>query len=85
MQGDFLAESEDMLISANAAVAREYYVRAMTICLENKGEYFRFLSSNYADANDVKHLLQMLSVEYLQKGIDFIHEAADFLATSPRP
>lgn len=85
MQGNFLAEIEDMLIAANAALAQDYYVRAVTICLENKEEYFRFLSSNYTETNDVKRSLQLLSVEYLQKRIDFVNEAAVFLATCPRP
>jgi hypothetical protein len=85
MQGEFLAQIEDMLIAANAAVAHEYYVRAVTICLDNTEEYFRFLSSNYTDANDVKHSLQLLSIEYLRKRIDFVDEAAVFLATCPRP
>jgi hypothetical protein len=84
MQGNFLAEIEDMLIAANAIVAQDYYVRAVTICLENKEEYFRFLSSNYTNANDVKHSLQLLSVEYLQKRIDFANEAEGFLATGPK-
>ncbi len=84
MQGNFLAEIEDMLIAASAAVAHDYYVRAVTVCLENKEEYFRFLSSNYTDGNDVKHSLQQLSVEYLQKRIDFVNEAAVFLATCPK-
>jgi hypothetical protein len=84
MQGNFLAEIEDMLIAANATVAQDYYVRAVTTCLENKEDYFSFLSSNYTDANEVKHSLQLLSVEYLQKRIDFANEAAAFLATCPR-
>jgi len=85
LQGEYLAEVEDMLITANATVAQDYYLRAVTTCLENKDEYFRFLSSNYTDANDVKHSLQMLSVEYLQQRIDFTNEAAGFLDTCPRP
>ena len=85
LQGELLAEVEDMLIAANAAVAQDYYVRAVTTCLDNKDEYFRFLSSNYADANEVKHTLQLLSVEYLQQRIDFINEAAGFLATCSKP
>jgi hypothetical protein len=84
MQGNFLAEIEDMLIAANAAVANDHYVRAVTTCLENREEYFRFISSNYTDANDLKQSLQLLSVEYLQKRIDFVNEAAVFLATCPR-
>ena len=85
MHGEFLADVEDMLIAANAAVAQDYYVRAVTICLENKEEYIRFLSSNYTDANEVKDSLQLLSVEYLQMRIDFVNEAASFLATCPKP
>ena len=85
LQGNFLAEIEDMLIAADAAVAHDYYVRAVTLCLENKEEYFRFLASNYTDANDVKHSLQLLSIEYLHKRIDFVNEAAAFLATCPKP
>jgi hypothetical protein len=85
LQGEFLADMEDMLIAANAAVAHDYYVRAVTACLENKAEYFRFLSSNYADGNEVKHALQLLSAEYLLQRVEFADEVAAFLATYPRP
>ena len=83
MRGNLLGEIEDMLIAGNAAVAHDYYVRAVTICLENKAEYFRFLSSNYLDSNEVKHALQLLSVEYLQRRIDFADEIAVFLQQVP--
>ena len=84
LQSEFLADVEDMLIAAGAAVARDYYVRAVTVCLENKPEYFRFLASDYLEANAVKHALQLLSVEYLQQANEFKDEAAAFLSTGPR-
>jgi hypothetical protein len=84
LKGEFLADVEDMLIAAHAAVAHDHYVRAVTICLENKAEYFRFLSSDYKEANAVKHALQLLSVEYLQRRIDFSDEAAEYLETLPK-
>jgi hypothetical protein len=83
LRGKFLAEVEDMLIAANAPVAHDYYVRAVSICLENKADYFRFLASDYAESNAVKHSLQLLSVEYLQRRIGFADEAAEFLASRP--
>lgn len=85
LRGEFLADTEDLLIASNAAVAHDFYVQAVTICLENKAEYHRFLASDYLDANEVKHALQLLSVEYLQKRIDFVDESAAFLAACPRP
>ena len=85
LQGNFLRETEDMLLAANAPVAHDHYVRAVMICLRNKDEYFRFLSSNYVGANAVKEALQSLSVEYLMKRIDFLDAAAVFLKTCPRP
>ena len=36
---------------AQAAIAQEYYVRAIHICFENTAEYRNFLASNYTDAN----------------------------------
>ena len=84
LRGEFLAEVEDMLLAAGAAVAHDYWVRAVTICLEDKPAYFRFLASEYAEANGVKHALQLLSVEYLQRRADFTGETSAFLASCPR-
>ena len=84
LRGEFLADVEDMLIAASAAVAHDYWVRAVTICLEDKPAYFRFLASEYAEDNAVKHALQLLSVEYLRQRADFVQEAAAFLASCPR-
>lgn len=85
LQGDLLGEMEDMLIAARAAVAHEYHVRALRICLENKEKYFRFLSSNFVDANDLKDSLHSLSIEYLQRRVDFVDEAVTFLGRCPKP
>ena len=92
MRGECLAEIEDMLITANAAEAHEYYVQAIQICLANRAEYQRFLNSNYLDKNDVKHQLQILSIEYLSKRMPFASEASEYLisiwrqsATPPHP
>lgn len=84
LRGEFLANVEDILIAANAAVAHDYWVRAVTTCLEDKPAYFRFLASDFAAANAVKHALQLLSVEYLQRRADFADEASAFLASCPR-
>jgi hypothetical protein len=82
--GEFLADVEDMLIAAGAGSAHEYWVRAVTICLEDKPAYFRFLASEYASANAVKHALQLLSVEFLQRQANFAEETSAFLASCPR-
>lgn len=75
MQGNYLADIEDMLVDANATVAHTYYVRAIHMCLERQEDYGRFLESAYSEANELKHRLQLLSVEYLQRGKDFADEA----------
>ena len=84
LRGEFLADVEDMLIAAGAATAQDYYVRAVTLCLKDKPAYFRFLASDFAEANAVKHALQLLSVKYLQRRADFEVEAVAFLASCPR-
>jgi hypothetical protein len=73
-----LADVEDMTI---AAVAHDYWLRAIMFCLEDKPAYFRFLASNFAETNSVKHALQLLSVEHLQRRLDFEVEAIAFLAS----
>lgn len=75
MQGNYLADIEDMLLDAKATVAHEYYVRAITMCLESEEDYDRFLASAYTEANELKHRLQRLSIEYLLRGKDFVDEA----------
>ncbi len=84
LQGEFLANIKEMLAAANAAVALDYFVRAVKLCLENEADYFRFIESDYLSANVVKHALQLLSVEYLRQRIDFADEAANYLATCPK-
>ena len=85
LKGKFLADVENMLIGAKAAVAHDYYVVAVRICLKDKAGYFRFLASDYLEANAVKHALQLLSFAYLQRRVDFIEVAAAYLARLPRP
>jgi hypothetical protein len=80
LQGNLLPEVEGMLLTAKAVVAHEYYVRAVRLCLEDMEEYFRFLSSDYTQANNLKHLLQALSIEYLNRKVDFVDEAKGFVA-----
>lgn len=79
MQGNYLADIEDMLLDAKATVAHTYYVRAIHMCLESQEDYGRFLESAYGEANELKHRLQLLSIEYLQQGKDFADEAEGFL------
>jgi hypothetical protein len=81
MGGEYLPEIEDMLFAAQAENAQDYYVRAIRVCLPNKDEYLRFLKSNYLDRNEVKHQLQLLSVEYLRGTVPFRYEASEYLAT----
>jgi len=85
MRGNFLAETEEMLKAAGARVAHGFYVRAVSLCLADTQEYSRFIESDYRDANAVKESLQLLSIEYLQQPTDFETEAAEFLASCPRP
>lgn len=81
MHGHLLAQIEDMLIAANAHVAHDFYVQAISLCLKNKADYQRFLASNYSDANPLKDQLHILSVAYLSKRVDFQTEAHAFLVS----
>jgi hypothetical protein len=81
MNGHLLAQIEDMLIAANAHVAHDFYVQAISLCLKNKADYQRFLASNYTDANTLKDELHLLSIAYLGKRVDFQTEAHVFLVS----
>ncbi|MFZ6679699.1 DMP19 family protein [Undibacterium sp. Tian12W] len=81
MNGHLLAQIEDMLIAANAHVAHDFYVQAISLCLKNKADYQRFLASNYTDANALKDELHLLSIAYLGKRVDFQTEAHAFLVS----
>ena len=80
LNGDFLAEVEDMLVAAAARIAREYYVRAIRACLANQPEYQRFLVSDYLDSNAVRDALHEISIEYFAEDVSFATEAEAFLA-----
>ncbi len=79
LQGEYLHETEDMLIGAQACCAHAFFVRAIRICSSNREEYQRFLASDYLTSNDVKHGLQQLSIEYFALNIDFVDEIASFI------
>lgn len=80
LQGEYLHETEDMLIAAQASCAHAFFVRAIRICSSNLDVYQRFLASDYLTNNDVKHELQRLSIEYFALGIDFVDEIAAYVA-----
>ena len=79
LQGEYLHETEDMLIAAQASCAHAFFVRAIRICSSNLDAYQRFLASDYLTNNDVKHELQRLSIEYFALGIDFVDEIAAYV------
>ncbi|MFZ6781303.1 DMP19 family protein [Undibacterium sp. Ji83W] len=81
MRGHLLAQIEDMLITANAHIAHDFYVQAISLCLKNKADYQHFLASNYSEANPLKDQLHLLSVAYLSKKVDFQTEAHAFLVS----
>lgn len=82
LQGQYLRETEDMLVAAEACVAHAFFVRAIRICVASPKEYQRFLASGYTTDNDVKQELQMLSVEYFSSGVEFSDEIASFVGLS---
>jgi hypothetical protein len=82
MNGNHLAEVEDMLIAAKAFVAQDHYVEAIRACLGSKDDYQRFLASNFTDPNPLKDKLQLVTLAYFASGIPFAKEAASFLASA---
>lgn len=79
MKGRMLADIEDTLIAARAPVAQAYYVQPVRACLANKPEYQRLFASNYVDPNAVKDALQLISIDYLSRGMPFGVEAQEFI------
>jgi hypothetical protein len=79
LQGQYLSETEDMLIAAEAHVAHTFFVRAVEVCLANREEYQRFLASDYLSNNDVKDKLHGVTIEYFNSGTDFSDEIAAFV------
>ena len=79
MQGECLAEMEDMLNAAHATVAHDHYIRAIRACLASEDDYQTFLASHFTSPNALKHDLQLISLEYLARKISFCSEAKPFL------
>lgn len=79
MQGNYLSEMESMLIEANAVIAKEFYVQAISACLADKVEYQHFLASNYLAPNKLKDNLNNISLAYFSKNTPLIQESSLFL------
>jgi hypothetical protein len=69
--GNYLRETEDMLIHFKASCAHEFYVRAIRICLDDADGYSAFMSNDQSLDSPVKRSLQLLSIEYLKTGVPF--------------
>lgn len=79
LKGEGLSETEDVLIEVGAPRTQDFYVRAITLCLEQRDEYQRFLAEPFPTPNEVKHGLQLLSVDYFN-GQTLAEEAAPWCA-----
>ncbi len=82
MNGNFLADVEDMLIQFNAIVAHEFFVQAVKACIANKAEYESFLQSDYLSENSLKNELHAISLDYLACHVDFSFEVRDYICGS---
>ncbi|MFC4225153.1 DMP19 family protein [Lysinibacter cavernae] len=80
LKGEGLSAVEDMLIEVGAPRTQDVYVRAITVCLEQQDEYQRFLAEPFPTPNEVKHSLQLLSIEYFN-GPTLPDEAAAWCST----
>lgn len=81
-KGAYLKEIEGMLLAANATTAHTYYIQAIEKCLEKEAEYQKFLDSPYTDANNLKNLLHLISVDYFKTGKPFLEECQSFIYNS---
>ena len=80
LRGEFLPQTEDMLIAASAGIAQDYYVMAIETCLKNKAHYFDFLKSDFVSPQPMKEELQRISLDYLARNTPFAVEAANYVA-----
>jgi hypothetical protein len=67
-----------MLRSVGAHVAYSYYLRAVTRCAEEPGDYQTFMAT-YPQTTELAKDLMLLSVEYLRGDTSFDDEIAEFL------
>jgi hypothetical protein len=79
LRGEFLPQTEDMLIAAGASLAQDYYVQAITACLRDKASYFEFLKSDFVSPHPVKDELHRISLDYLARNKPFAAEAASYV------
>lgn len=82
LQGQHLDEIEQMLMDADAAVALDYYGRALRECLNDSDGYQAFLAGDYVSDSALKDALHLLSFEYFNRGVEFSSEVQDFVQRS---
>lgn len=82
LRGEYLEEVEQMLALAEAAVASDYYERALRLCAASPAEYKKFLSSDFIAENSLKNSLHELSIEYFRQAQSFEVETKAFVEAS---
>jgi hypothetical protein len=81
-RGEYLQEIEQALALANAAIAGEFYKRAILLCAENPDEFGKFLRGAFTDESPLKNSLHGLSIEYFRREQPFDAEIEAFVHTS---
>ncbi len=81
LNGQMLAEMEDMLLHAKAKFAHDYYIQAIRACLFHQTEYEALLRHEDLIASETELLLQLheLSQNYLGANLPLEFEAEEFL------
>lgn len=79
LEGELLKDLEAMLTAVGAPVAQEYYVRAISHCLQDLAAYQRFLKSPFPTATTTKDALHRASLDYFAQGVEFPTEIAPWL------
>lgn len=81
MNGQMLAEMEDMLLQAKAPFAHDYYIQAIRACLFHQADYEILLSHDNLIPFHTELLIQLseLSQNYLGAKLPFEFEAEAFL------
>lgn len=84
-KGQYLQDLEDMLTAAGATRAREFYIEAIWLCLNDRDAYQAFLASSFVDDSQLKNLLHKVSIKYLQGAPQFLDEIAGFVEAADAP
>ena len=84
-KGQYLHDLEEMLVSAGATRAKEFYVKAIRICLNDPDAYQAFLAKPFAEDSELKNALHRVSIEYLRGEPQFLEEIAAFINASQTP